>query len=133
MGRAVTGDPRGPRDSEASSREGWWTRAGYASLKEWLDENERLQNGGRVPLDLRNAEREVLGLEPIPESEVRPVVAEQRRSGVRQVGLKLAQCNYEALAAAANPHGVAPTTMARLLLKRALAGLQRGAERAESR
>jgi len=83
-----------------------------------------------LPADLSPVEREILGFDSIPEEEVeREVDADLGR--VRQVGIKLSPRDFRKLADAADRHGVRPTTMARLLLKRALGALERGEERTQ--
>lgn len=94
-------------------RDEFWLRLGFESFEEYLAGLEREQSRwqrGRIPdvgtPSLAEVSREAL------ESEL------TRRRGYRQVGIKLRPDDYEALRRAARAHGVAPSTLARVLTAR---------------
>lgn len=101
-------------DGNASpSAEPWWKRAGYSSLHEFIDEQDRLR-----------AKYEILPKgTPVPETElpgaevgtVDPATLENR---VRQINVKLRPSEGEDLDLAAKRYGLAPSTLARALVNR---------------
>lgn len=105
--------------ARASESVEFWERLGYSSFEAYIEDLERPWRRDAPTADLRRAERELVGLEPLTDDDLRTAV-ERRRSRIRQVGLKLAAADYERLAAVAESHDVSPATMARMLLKRAL-------------
>ena len=74
----------------------------------------------RTSLEDRNFERALMGLAPLSEEEVVREIREPERRRGRQVGIKLSTRDYSRLVDAADKFGAAPTTLARLLLNRAV-------------
>jgi hypothetical protein len=95
----------------------FWERLGFESFRAYMDYLEEQQNkltlfGGEPRVDLPPPDTQVL-----PETES-PRPRSDPRPDVRQVGLKLAREDYDQLVEAAEAYGVAPTTLARMLVRR---------------
>jgi hypothetical protein len=100
--------------------EGWWTRYGYRSLGEYLrDKAEGPVRTWTPPRPKRSIPT------PQPPNPDPPPVPARRSGRWRQVAARLDEEGYEALTKAARIYGVAPSTMARLLIHRgAMAALE---------
>lgn len=122
----------GYRDEAASgsgASEADWKRMGFESHLEMMEDLERSQMSGR-PIAERNAFRAVAGLEPLPSPEQETVEAMPApRQGPTQVGVRLSATDYRILQSEARNYGVAPTTLARILLNRALRTLASAARK----
>ena len=97
---------------------------GFATRLEFMDHMERSQAlYTRIPLEDRNFDRALMGLAPLSEEEVVREIREPERRRGRQVGIKLSTRDYSRLVDAADLFGATPTTLARLLLNRAVAAV----------
>ena len=114
--------PAEPFEKEAPEDEG--PTHGFATRLEFLDHFERSQAlYQRIPLEDRNFDRALMGLAPLSEEEVVREIREPERRRGRQVGIKLCTRDYSRLVDAADLFGATPTTLARLLLNRAVAAV----------
>lgn len=95
-------EPVGDEGSPGSGTGGY---RGFRSFEEFLEARE----------DEWRRERGYPPLEPVAGAKARA-----RERGVQQVNLKLAPTDFESLADLAHQHGVAPTTMARIIVIREL-------------
>jgi hypothetical protein len=93
--------------------EGWWTRYGFESLGEYLRESET----GRVRTWAPPKHKKTLPVPKLPE-DVTQLPAPKRSGRRHQVATRLNDEGYEALVKAARIYGVAPSTLARLLIHR---------------
>jgi hypothetical protein len=116
-------EPSGPpEETEPPEDEG--PTYGFATRLEFLDHLERSQAlYQRIPLEDRNFDRALMGLAPLSEEEVVREIREPERRRGRQVGIKLSTRDYSRLVDAADLFGATPTTLARLLLNRAVAAV----------
>jgi hypothetical protein len=96
------------------SKDKFWLRHGFATFGEYIEHLER--SWDTVPWAQRSpGVPEVAPPELSTQSadRVEEELASRRRS--RQVGMRLSPSDYELLADAARQHGVAPSTLARIL------------------
>jgi hypothetical protein len=103
-----------PKLSREGRGDGFWLRHGFTTFEEYIEHMER--SWDKVPW--AQEPREVPEVSP-PEFStesargVEAQLAGERRS--RQVGIRLAPADYDVLAEAAAQHGVASSTLARIL------------------
>lgn len=105
-----------------SSGDKFWLRLGFPTHEAWIAYLEELNS-----VDI-SGRREIPDIGVPSLAEVSRGVLERElaeRRGYRQVGIKLRPVDYDKLTQAADAHGVAPSTLARILTARgarALAG-----------
>jgi hypothetical protein len=121
------GEDAGHGDSAEPQK--FWERLGFESFRAYMDYLQEQQSrrtifGGEPRVDLPSADTQVP-----PETES-PRPRSDPRPDVRQVGLKLAREDYDQLAEAAEAYGVAPTTLARMLVRRGVRAMLK-ADRAD--
>ena len=117
---------RGPKGEEPESSEvPWWTRQGYESEEhfwECLREDYAKDPLAAAVAGISVSPETAIPDVGVPELSEIPSAALERelsvRRGFRQVGIKLRPDDYDALASAAKAHGIAPTTLARILTAR---------------
>ena len=106
----ATGGPAEPR-----------VPVGFSSRLDYLDTMERSSAlYTRISLEDRNFDRERMGLAPLSEDEINRTIREPQSRRGRQIGIKLSTRDYSRLVDAADLFGATPTTLARLLLNRAV-------------
>jgi len=113
-------------DGDADAPTPFWARFGFESLQAYLDEQERIRSKyeiaprrGEIPPTPDALAGGTAGIGPVDPYELR----------TRQVNLKLRRGEGDNLDRAASLYGIAPTTLARLLVNRGVrAILDRGAE-----
>jgi hypothetical protein len=94
------------------SEDGFWRRHGFESYRDYIEHMERSWDKvswARQPRKVPDVPPPALA----GGDEVASELASRRRS--RQVGMRLTPDDYELLAEAAKLHGVAPSTLARIL------------------
>lgn len=107
--------PDDPEDGEDDSDE--LKRLGFNSLDEFIAHIEEERR--RIQGDYFERPPKLPAAPHLPGRETGELAAVKReRSGVRQVGIKLREADYEMLAEAAALYGVAPSTLARMLVRR---------------
>jgi hypothetical protein len=95
--------------------EGWWNDYGFASFGEYLKESHK--EAEKVAALFSRRKRSATPAAKLPPGA--PPEAQPTRAGRnRQVSIRLDDAGYEALQAAARIYGVAPSTMARLLVQK---------------
>ena len=113
-------------------REPWWVERGYESADAFWEALGADFAKDPLAAAIAGVSVSPAGESPDPESEIPevgvPGLAElstavlerelSSRRGFRQVGIKLRPDDYDALAAVAREHGIAPTTLARILTAR---------------
>jgi hypothetical protein len=109
-GRAAAERPKPP-----------WDLEGFASLEEWGADQERRSPGGRL---IAAQAREMRAAE-LPEGRV-PPKGMTRTPYVRQINVRLSIARFEELELLASDYGVAPSTMAWLLINNSLISMGRG-------
>lgn len=113
-----------PRDDE--EEKAYWTRLGFSSAEAFWAQASRVQPESMfAPTELPNTP--VPGLAEISRERLERELAERR--SYRQVGIKLRPADFDVLADAARAHGVAPTTLARILTVRGAKSLVEEAAR----
>ena len=104
-----------PLERASEPSEGWWTGYGFASLGDYLREVDA--GWERIGWSRKRAKRSEV---PVPDppgvSASVPAPQRLREQRGRQVGVRLDASGYRALCEAARIYGVAPSTMARLLV-----------------
>jgi hypothetical protein len=119
-------DPRAEADAEMEA-EPWWRKAGYSSLAEFGEEQDRLWEswGYRVRASPGGMTETVL-----PGAEL-PVRGRTRDPRMRQVNVRLRNEIYEELEKTADNYGVKVSTMAGMLVNNGVLLAQRARERGE--
>ena len=123
----TTSDPHEQLEFEledSTSSDDYWTSQGYESEEEfWADLKRQYADDPLAASILGiSVDAEEVPDVGVPElSEISSPALERElsiRRGFRQVGIKLRPDDYDALAIAAEMHGITPTTLARILTAR---------------
>jgi hypothetical protein len=114
-----------PEDKRANDE--FWRRLGFESFEEYLSGLERAQSRWQQK---GISDVGAPSLADVSREELEAELATRR--GYRQVGVKLRPADYVALREAARAHGVAPSTLARVLTVRGARALLRRSPRNES-
>jgi hypothetical protein len=115
-GRAASENTEGGAEASESADAGadapFWKRLGFASFEAYLAELARLR-------DLYEPRpRRRRSLAELPGQELGKLVVSRREPLSHQVNVKLRVEDWHALCAAASEFGIAPTTLARLIVER---------------
>jgi hypothetical protein len=93
------------------TKDKFWLRLGFESYRDYIEHMERSWDWAQPPKEVPEVPPPAFGSES--DGRVASELASRRRS--RQVGMRLTPDDYELLAEAAERHGVAPSTLARIL------------------
>jgi hypothetical protein len=102
------------RDAARTEKKQPWELEGFATLEEWGADQERRSPSGQL---MAAQAREMRAAE-LPEGRLPKGVT--RTPYVRQINVRLSSTRFEELEALAAGYGVAPSTMARLLINSSL-------------
>ena len=114
-------------DEEASERS---DESFYEKYKRWLEESPFYEPTPELLKEFREF--------PDPQDQVLPAAVDageppaRERRFSRQIGLRLSFEDYEDLSRAAEEYGIAPTTLARMLVRRGVTAILRPPPRAPS-